>query len=203
VRSTSPRETTTFRPRSARLTAVVIVVIALGAATAHTLAEGPRAATPTLGLATLACVVAIGAYWLPRVTISDTTIEVANVLTTVTVPLARIVHVDTRWAMELELENGRKISAFAAPAPGTSKARNFRLEDIRGLPEDTYSVGAVRVGDSPGTASGDAAILVRTALGEWRASGAKDDRSVTRRANVGTALSFATGVVAAFLGFLM
>jgi len=203
VRSKPAGETTTFRPRSARLTTAVIVVIALGAATTHTLAEGPRAAAPTLGLATLACVVAIGAYWLPRVTISDSTVEVVNVLTTVTVPLARIVHVDTRWAMELELENGRKISAFAAPAPGTSRARNFRLEDVRGLPEDTYSAGAVRVGDSPGTASGDAAILVRTGLGEWRKSGARDDRIVTRRANVGTALSFAAGIAAAVLGFVI
>ncbi len=203
MQSASAPATVDFRPRSARWTAGVIIVLALAAALAQTLAEGPYPAVPTIGLAALACVVAIGAYWRPQVRVSETTVEVVNVLSTVTVPLARVVHVDTRWALELHLDDGRKVSAFAAPAPGTSKARGFRLEDVRGLPEDTYSGGAIRIGDSPGTPSGDAAILVRAALAAWRADGVPDDRAVSRSINVLAVVAFAAGVSAAILGFIV
>ena len=196
-------DSTTFRPRSARVTAVAVLVLAAGGALAHALAEGPRAAAPTLGLATLACVVAVTAYWRPCVRVSDDTVEVVNVLSTVTIPLARVVHVDTRWALEIELDTGRKVSAFAAPAPGTYRARNFRVEDLRGLPADTYAHGSVRVGDSPGTASGDAALIVRTALGTWRASKIVDTATVTRRPHVASAVALVLGLAAAIAGFVL
>ena len=195
--------TTLYRPRSARFTAGAVVAVAVAVSASHAATSGLPEAAPTLGLAALACVVGVAAYWRPCVRVDDETVEVVNVLSTVTVPLARIVHVDTRWAMTMELDDGRKVTAFAAPAPGTSKARDFRQEDLRGLPPDTYATGSVRVGDSPGTASGDAALLVRTALQVWRESKTTDERSVTRRASAATVAALACGLVAAVGGFLI
>jgi hypothetical protein len=147
--------------------------------------------------------VAVTAYWHPHVTVDGVTVIVANVLSTTRVPLARISHVDTRWALELQCDDGHNTRAFAAPAPGASAARNLRPEDLQGLPEDTYAMGSVRVGDRPGTPSGDAAVVVRTALAAWRDSRQQDDRSVARQLNLAAIVTMIAGLAAAVAGFLV
>ena len=194
---------TTFRPRSARVTAVAIVGVAGTAAVSHVAASGFQDSSPTIGLALLASAVAVVAYWRPEIRVGDESVEIANVLSTVAIPYSRIVHVDTRWAMTVELDDGGKVSAFAAPAPGTGKARDFRPDELRGLPPDTFATGTVRVGDSPGTASGDAALLVRTALDRWRRRGQADDTLVSRRGNTTACIALTSGLAAAVLGFLV
>jgi len=181
----------------------MILLLSVAATAAHVATEGLRGAAPTLGLAILASVVAVAAYWHPHVTVDGATVIVANVLSTTYVPLSRIAHVDTRWALELQLDNGKQVRAFAAPAPGTSAARHFRAEDVRGLPADTYATGTVRVGDKPGTPSGDAAIVVRTALAQWRDSGEEDDNPATRRLNVAAIVATLVGFGAAVSGFFV
>lgn len=192
-----------FRPRSARLTAIAMVGIACFAAAAHVAAEGLHAAAPTLGLATLASAVGIYAYWLPCVRVGDSHVEVANVLRTVSVPFARVILVDTRWALELHLDTGRKVSAFAAPAPGTMAARNFSADDLKGLPSETFVDSTARVGDSPRVASGQAALVVRTALAAWRATGLDNGETVERHANIGAIAAIGAGIIATIAGFTL
>lgn len=179
------------------------MVVAVAMAVAHVVSSGAREAVPTIGLATLACTFGIVAYWFPCVRVGDETVEVVNVLTTTTVPLARIVHVDTRWAMEVFLDDGRTVSAFVAPAPGVHGARDIRSGELRGLPADTYVNRTVRVGDRLGTASGDAALLVRTALTAWRESEHTDNQPVAQHLNVVSLVALACSLLAAVTGFVV
>ncbi len=192
-----------YRPRSARITAVAIVAFAALVATARVLGDGARGAAPALGLCALLAIAGVVAYWRPAVGIGADKIEVRNVLRTATVPLERVVHVDTKWALAIFLDDGSMITAFAAPAPGAIAARTMRAEDARGLPADTYLAGTVRPGDRRGTPSGDAAALVRTAWEAFRKRAtAPTGRAVATTVNVGAVGALAVGGLIAIAGFL-
>ena len=123
---------------------------------------------------------------------------------TVRIPLARIIHVDTKWALELYMDDGSKVTAFAAPAPGAFAARTMRAEDARGLPRDTYLAGTVRPGDRRGTPSGDAAALVRKAVEDHRKlAGLAATTPVTRTIDAGAIVALVIGLGAAVAGFLI
>ena len=193
-----------YRPRSARVTAVAIVGVAALVAAARIAGDGLRAAAPAVGLAALVAIAGYLAYWRPSIGVGPDAIAVRNVFRRTTVPLGHIVHVDTKWALELYLDDGRKLTAFAAPAPGAFAARTMRADDARGLPRGSYLDGTVRPGDRRGTPSGDAAVLVRTALATHRKGDAdaaagpvahQDDRFAV--------IALGVGLAAAVAGFLI
>jgi hypothetical protein len=185
------------------VTAAIVVALAATGTVAHLATAGYVAARPTIGLAALAIAAAVTAYWRPHVAVATDRVVVANVLSTIEVPFARVAGVDTRWALELLLDNGRKVTAFAAPAPGASKARTIRRDELEGLHPDTYVDGSARVGDAPGTPSGDAAALVRAALSDWRATREAGGDAIRRSANVASIVAVALGLAAAVAGFLL
>lgn len=194
----------TYRPRSARITAALIVAVAAAVAAARILGDGLREAAPTVGLAALLAIAGVVGYWRPSIGVGPDSLEVHNVLRRAAIPLARVIHVDTKWALELYLDDGSKVSAFVAPAPGAFAARTMRAEDARGLPRDTYLAGTVRPGDRRGTPSGDAAVLVRKALEDYRKRWDHDSADpITRTIDVGAVLALALGLAAAIAGFLV
>jgi hypothetical protein len=194
----------TYRPRSARITAALIVAIAAAVAAARIAGDGLHEAGPTVGLAALVAIAGVVGYWRPSIAVGPDSIDVHNVVRHAAIPFARIIHVDTKWALELYLDDGSKVSAFVAPAPGAFAARTMRAEDARGLPRDTYLAGTVRPGDRRGTPSGDAAALVRKALEDYRKRAGHDATDpVTRTVDVGAALALAVGLAAAITGFLV
>jgi hypothetical protein len=194
----------TYRPRSARITAALIVALATAVAAARILGDGLSEAAPTVGLAALVAIAGVVGYWRPSIGVGQDSLDVRNVLRRAQIPFARVVHVDTKWALELYLDDGSKLSVFVAPAPGAFAARTMRAEDARGLPRDTYLAGTVRPGDRRGTPSGDAAALVRKALEDHRKLAGHDATDpVTRTVDVGAALALAVGLAAAIAGFLV
>ncbi len=194
----------TYRPRSARITAALIVAVAATVAAARVMGDGLRGAAPTVGLAALVAIAGVVGYWRPSIRVGPDSIDVHNVLRRATIPLSRVVHVDTKWALELYLDDGSKVSAFVAPAPGAFAARTMRAEDARGLPRDTYLAGTVRPGDRRGTPSGDAAALVRKSLEDYRKRVGHDAADpITRTVDVGAILALTVGLAAAFEGFLV
>lgn len=101
------------------------------------------------------------ALWRPRMTVDDDHIEVVNVFHSVRVPWAALVHVDTRFALTL-VTPGRRVSVWAAPAPGRAGVALARRENQRhGNAVPASEDGNRRAGDLLSTASGDAAYLVR------------------------------------------
>jgi hypothetical protein len=193
-----------YRPRSARITAVGIATVATLIAVATVLGDGPRAASPTVGACLLLAIAGVVAYWRPCVGIGPDAVVVNNVVRRATIPFARLVYVDTKWSLELYLDDDTKVTAFAAPAPGAFAARTMRSEDARGLPRDTYVAGTVRPGDRRGTPSGDAAALVRAA---WERSRTARTRAasgqVSRSVDVPAVIALAVGGAAAITGFLL
>lgn len=172
--------TLTFRPASGRwMTGVVaalaafgIVSLALEGGQTELLRYGP-------GLVLVTALV-WAAYWQPAVTVSAAGVTLRNVLRTVELPWPSIQRVDTRFALTLVTAYGT-YSAWAAPAPGTGRAREASAADLRGLPESTYGAGqSVRPGDLPNSPSGAAAAIVRVRWEALRDAGHLDQPRLER-----------------------
>src|SRR5690554_2028673 len=111
--------TESLRPSSSRVIAAavatccvlaVVVVLVSGA----TLAAALRA----VGIAGLVTALAWALYWRPEVEVSDGGIRVVNPWRTVHVPWPALESVDERWSFAVRTTQGRRVSAFAAPARG-------------------------------------------------------------------------------------
>lgn len=102
--------------------------------------------------------------WAPRVIVDDEGVRLRNVLRTIFVPWAALIHVDTKYALTLYTPH-RNYAAWAAPAPG--RGSSYRASKTKSgnagsrAPLDSDAAGA-RPGDLIGTESGEAAYLVRS-----------------------------------------
>lgn len=110
------------------------------------------------------------ALWHPSITVDDAGIEVVNVFHTVHIPWAALVHVDTRFALTL-VTPSRKVSAWAAPAPGRAGVAMARRNEQRHGGSGVvplHADGGRQAGDLLHTESGDAAYIVRERWTELR-----------------------------------
>lgn len=102
--------------------------------------------------------------WRPHLLVDAQSVTVANPLRTITIPWNALIHVDTKYALTL-FTPGRKTSVWCAPQPGALSGRRH-LKRVRDDPNATRQLDeGVRIGDVPGTESGDAAKVVRD---EWQ-----------------------------------
>ena len=136
------------------------------------------------GVVATAIVVAWLAYaahvflWAPALVVDDRGSEIRNPLRTVTVAWAALIHVDTKYSLTL-FTPGRSWSVWCAPqASGLvarRKARRVRDDRDPRDPRNPLDAG-MRIGDLPGTESGDAAALVRE---RWAATPQGGDAEAT------------------------
>ena len=105
--------------------------------------------------------IVFASYWLfihPKVTVYDEGITIHNPFRVISVSWAHVEDIDVQYSMSITVA-GRKIHAFAAPAPGRYHARTIHPNEIKGLrvsnPEN------MRPGESPRTHSGVATHLAR------------------------------------------
>ena len=162
-----------FRPAFGRGLAVAAAILGVGVVgfVAVTSGVGDAIATVPWVLLFTTCCWAI--FWNPRVVVSDGSVRLVNVTRTIDVPWPAIVGVETRYALTLVTSYGR-FAAWAAPAPSAGGAlRNSMRSRQRVV--DSAHVEAVTMGEVPGTASGDAARLVRRRWERLRADGFLDD----------------------------
>jgi hypothetical protein len=156
-----PRQT--FRSTFTRILCAVswalIAAVATGLLTAPGVALTPAGViVGALGTAALV----YGILWSPSVSVDDDGVEVDNIALRYRVPWAALIHIDTRYALQLHTP-GRRIAVTAAPAPGaTASLRAMRAH--RRSAEQTAA--GTRPGELPTTDSGRAATLVR---GRWHA----------------------------------
>lgn len=187
---------------------ITLVAVGVMGPLLHLADSGWPEASFTVALGLACTMYGVFAYLRPVVEVDDTAVLVRNVLSTVRVPFIRLAYVDTRWALELYTDGGRKVTAFCAPAPGVWTARQTDAAHLRGLHDDTYVGGGARIGDRPGTASGDAAAMVREAASTWRAQhpdALADDQSPTvqRRINMDALAGLGAAGAAVFAAFLV
>lgn len=140
--------------------------------------------------------------WRPRATVSDQGIEIINPLRRYTIAWQSIQRIDTRWSLQLYLEN-EVIAVHAGVSPG--RHSSFFASADRGthLPESTYDRGTIRPGDLIGTESGDLAAITRRF---WEAHRGDPGDPVVQKAwdRIGVSLGLvcaATALAAAVLTF--
>lgn len=107
-------------------------------------------------------------YIHPSVRVTDGFVEIVNPFRTHRVPWGDIERVETRYALTLELRDGRRIRAWAAPAPSARRALTTRREEVSRTPGESDSR---RPSDAEGTESGDAASLVNRRLETYTRDG--------------------------------
>jgi hypothetical protein len=166
-----------FRPAFGRVLAVVVAVLGLGGLVTGLVSDA-GATWPYVAPVLLVVVWVWAAYWRPAVRVSPAGVELRNVTRTIELPWPTIQRVDTRFALTLHTAYG-DYAAWAAPAPSRSRVTTAARGDVENLPGSTYgSGGSVRPGDLASTASGQAAMIVRTRWEELREAGALDDPRV-------------------------
>lgn len=177
---------TVFKPRTSIWFTAVAVLVAGGGLMSVVLSEGPSGLLtgwPLVGVAYLGWWL----FWYPAVLLTPESVILRNPVSTVHVPWASLIDIDTRYALKLVTPGG-SYTAWAAPAPGVWGTHAGRPEHLTDLPSTSYGVGgSVRPGDLRNTDSGSAAYLVRSRWQELVERGAVDVDApgrVRRRPNV-------------------
>ncbi len=156
-----PRQTfrSTFTRVLCGIVWAIIAVVAVGLLVTPAATDAP--ALVLLGAGGAAALVG-GILWAPSVSVDDEGVQVDNITLRYRVPWPALVHVDTRYALQLHTP-GRLIAVTAAPAPGA--AGSLRAARAHRRSEDG-SAPQVRPGELPNTDSGRAADMVRS---RWHA----------------------------------
>lgn len=161
-------EPVVFRPRGGQILAWIAIGVCAMGLVIIAVTDGVASllvwVAPVLLVAWLAWVL----YVAPAVTVTDGFVEVANPFRTHRVPWGDIAEVETRYALTVQTRAGRRIRAWAAPAPGARRAMTMRSEELARTAGDGDTR---RPSDALGTASGDAAGLVRRHLETARRGG--------------------------------
>jgi len=119
--------TVQLRSRSTQALGAAMVVFAL-AGLASVLAGGTDAVLRYAAPLALFGVLGWGAFWQPRVEVSDGGITVVNTLRTVEIPWPAVQSVDGRYGLRLQTSYGR-VNAWGAAAPsGRDRARGAQSE---------------------------------------------------------------------------
>ena len=196
---------TTFRPLFGRVLAVIVgVVVLLGLV--GFIAAGEAAVLVRYVWAPL--FIAVGAFalfWFPSIAVAEHEVTVRNVFSTMHVPWPAIQRVDTKWALTLYLPGGKKVAAWASPAPNRYAAQVGPSKDARLAAKDQG--GAIRPGDLLETPSGAVAFVIRSHWDDLRESGKLDagvePGSVRRDWHWATIIVMAALAAATVLGIVL
>lgn len=163
---------TTFRPVFGRVLAIVVgVIVVLGLVGFVVIGDGLALVRFAWGPLFVA-VAAFGAFWFPSVSVAEHEVTVRNVFSTAHVPWPAIQRVDTKFALTLFLPEGKKVTAWASPAPNRYAAQVGMTKETKLAARDQG--GAIRPGDLLDTPSGAVAYVIRRNWEELRDDGKLD-----------------------------
>lgn len=162
-----------FRPAFGRGLTVVIAIVAICVLMFVAITNSMENALLTLPWLLLFVTSCWAVFWRPSVGVSDAGVRLVNVTRTIDVPWPALVDVETRYALTLVTAYGR-YAAWAAPAPGAGSALRTSMRSRSSHGSDETIAGAT-MGEIEGTASGDAAGIVRRRWERLRDAGYLDD----------------------------
>lgn len=149
-----------YRPTFVRVLSVltwVLLAVALVATAVADPADGLRWAPLLAGVGA----VVHALFWRPSVEVDDEGVTVRNVVRDVRVPWSRLDAVETRYALTLTT-GSRRITAWAAPAPGSASLVRQSRREAAGLAALGVDLDrGLQSSASPGSDSGGAAFMVR------------------------------------------
>jgi hypothetical protein len=152
-----------YRPVFGRALAVTTVVVCAVGVVALFWGD-PAAALRYAWPIILVAVVAWALFWRPTLRVQEHGITVENVFRTYFVPWPAIRAIDTHYSLTLHTSR-RKVSVWAAPAPGRHRTLGLASKDFDGVGESARSeYGGLRPADAVTTPSGNLAQLIR---GHW------------------------------------
>ena len=162
-----------FRPAFGRALTLVVAIVGVAALAFIAGTSGAGDAILTVPWVLLFTATCWAIFWNPCVVVSDGGVRLVNVTRTIDIPWPSITDVETRYALTLVTAYGR-YAAWAAPAPSAGSALRTaaRARPRVGAGEE---VEAVTIGEVAGTASGDAARIVRRRWEKLRSEGFLDD----------------------------
>ncbi len=166
-----------FRPGFGRGLTVFVAATAVVSVVVVSVTAGLSAVLLTLPWLALLVATCWAFFWRPSVSVSDAGVRFVNVTRTIDIPWPAIHEVDTRFALTLHTAYGR-FAAWAAPAPGAGTALRSSMRNRRESARDAADPSVIQtssMGDLPGTASGDAAMIVRRRWERLRDGGFLDD----------------------------
>jgi hypothetical protein len=152
-----------YRPVFGRVLAVVTMVVCAATIVAlfwSDAASGLRYVWAILLLALIAWAL----FWRPSLRVENHGITVVNVLRSFFVPWPAIKQIDTRFSLTLHTSQ-RRVTVWAAPAPGRHRMLGLAREDFDGIGESARSeYGGLRPADAITTPTGNLAQVIR---GHW------------------------------------
>ena len=98
----------------------------------------------------------------PKIEIFDEGIRITNPIQRITVGWDRVEEIEARYTMSIHVA-GKRIYAWAAPAPGRYHARSIHPSEVKGM--DLGVGGEIRPGESPRSESGQASYIAKL---RWR-----------------------------------
>lgn len=150
-----------FRPVSNLLLGFFVVLMAI----LFVLQAGVTGGLAEVVTSVFIAATAIAVSWLlflrPRIIFNEDTLEIINPLRTIVVGYKQITDLDTKYGLTVKVAD-RKFSVWVAPAPSRYTSRGVNKQDVRGLGIEV--AGTIRAADSPNSASGVAAYLLRTKM---------------------------------------
>lgn len=158
----------TFVSRTNRGLAIfsALVVLAFGISMAFYAYGAQGYMIVTVGIAWLLLTIYF-CLWRPRLEVDEDSVRIVNPLRTVLVPWSTVTYVDTKFTLTIFTPFGR-FRVACAPQPGQLASRRA-IKRVEKEPNSRSALDSgVRIGDLPGTESGDAAALVRDRLENWR-----------------------------------
>ena len=185
-------ETAVLRPTSGKVLTVVIGLFAAIGLFSFVYRAQWRDALGFTPLAAAVVYLCWLLFWYPSVTVGPSGVEVRNPLRTFRVSWPAIVRIDTRYALTLFTSTTKKIVAWSAPSPSRYAGINTVRPDLSGLnpnvgqklvdadnygdiaPTAVDKPGTIRLGDTPRSESGLAALHVRRAWAALRDAGYLD-----------------------------
>lgn len=112
----------------------------------------------------LVAVAAWALFWRPSLKVEQHGITVVNVFRTYFVPWPAIRQIDTRFSLTL-FTSKRRVSVWAAPAPGRHRTLGLASKDFDGVGESARNEsGGLRPADAVTTPTGNLAQVIR---GHW------------------------------------
>jgi len=219
-------ETAVLRPTSGKVLTVVIGAFAAAGLFSFVYRGSWRDVLGFTPLAVAGVYLCWLLFWYPSVTVEPSGVQVRNPLRTFQISWPAIVRIDTRYALTLFTKTTKKIVAWSAPSPSRYAGINTVRPDLSGLnanvgqklvdadnygniaPTAAHKPGTVKLGDTPRSESGIAALHVRRAWAALRDagyldSGALEGTGVVTRWNTVAAgvggILLVLGLLAAFL----
>ena len=115
----------------------------------------------------------------PKIVIFDEGIEVVNPISRHTISWSNIQSINTRFSLSVKTDDGKRIHAWAAPAPGRYHSRRLHSSDLRGL--NLGMTGNIKAGESPKSDSGAAYLLVAARFEEFKTRPVSLSQSVSTK----------------------